>query len=265
MAKGSAIGGVGDWLDFCRALPSITRPTRSASPRPHGPATRGEGDFSVRRPSRLLSLGTADRATCFGASRAGPSSWIGRRTRETSLERPPADWLRIEDFAEFNRRVLPRLSGPFVVVTGESDYSVPSDLLEAVPARSRATLDLSAGSRRTSTALSKEGPSRRFPCTFAKKNDLHRVDGVWVKSRRLRVPDQERRRTNWPRSFLPRRERLPLVFGDFGSTTHRETAATANRGATFARPSREIRTSCFRQRSFRATSSSWRTGGTRSS
>ena len=41
-------------------------------------------------------------------------------------------WLRIEDLNRFVRGVLPRLREPFVMVTGDSDHTVPSDFPEAV-------------------------------------------------------------------------------------------------------------------------------------
>jgi hypothetical protein len=40
-------------------------------------------------------------------------------------------WLRIEDLDRFVRGVLPRLREPFVMITGDSDYTVPSDFPDA--------------------------------------------------------------------------------------------------------------------------------------
>jgi len=40
-------------------------------------------------------------------------------------------WLRIEDLNRFVRGVLPRLREPFVMITGDSDHTVPSDFPDA--------------------------------------------------------------------------------------------------------------------------------------
>lgn len=128
-------------------------------------------------------------------------------------------FVRIEDLPRFNREVLPRIEHRFVLVTVESDYTVPADF--------RAAADTLLASGRVSEwfATNYDGAFgdriTRVPLgmNYRKKHDLHRIEtknGPQLLRRERRpVREQERVWEEVAAAAAPVEQRRALAYGDF--------------------------------------------------
>lgn len=129
-------------------------------------------------------------------------------------------WVRIEDLARFNREVLPHVSEPFVLVTAESDYRVPSDFAEpaaTIAASGKVMHWYATNYDRTDhqhliTALP-------LGMNYRKKHDLHLIQRgekrTLLRRERFSLAEQEARWEAIAASAEPLERRVRRVYGDF--------------------------------------------------
>jgi len=131
-----------------------------------------------------------------------------------------AAWIRIEDLPEFNRRILPGLSGRIVMVTGESDYNVPSTFTEAV----RTLLESGRLLRWFATNYvgnAQSGPITGLPLglRYAKRTDVDLYGRFgWRGLTPVSMASPRVQECAWEaklRGARPRAERPPTVVADF--------------------------------------------------
>lgn len=124
-------------------------------------------------------------------------------------------WLRIDEIGRFNSEVLPRVEGTIVVVTGESDLTVPS----AFPRECAALVE--SGRVKRWFAVNYDGSAYGSLVTavplgmnFHAKHSLE-YDGS--RCIPFDAPDPQEQERAWLEgvSACPIASRLPLAFGDF--------------------------------------------------
>lgn len=141
-------------------------------------------------------------------------------TTYAGIDDGAAVFVRIEDLSRFNRDVLPRVEHRFVLVTIESDYTVPSDFREACEITAR------SGRVRRWFATNYDGSAHRdlivpmpLGMNYRKKHDLHRVataTGTRLMVReRLPVGAQEGVWERIAATAPPVEARRCLAFADF--------------------------------------------------
>jgi hypothetical protein len=129
-------------------------------------------------------------------------------------------WVRIEDLARFNREVLPHVTEPFVLVTAESDYSVPSDFAEpaATIAASGKVLRWYA-TNYDHTNHQDLVTALPLGMNYRKKHDLHFVQRgkkrTLLRRERFSLAEQEARWEAIAASAKPLEHRVRRVYGDF--------------------------------------------------
>ncbi len=129
-------------------------------------------------------------------------------------------WLRLDEIARFNREVLPRVEGPFVLVTAESDWTAPSDF----PAEC-ATLMRSGKVRRwfannyDHRAYGERVTALPIGVNYRFKHTLERAGPRFTDSyNRLDAPPASIQDARWEATVAaapPLAARVPRAFGDF--------------------------------------------------
>jgi hypothetical protein len=204
--------------------------------RDHWAEKAGRYPYGTETPPRYLSQSGI--ALACGANGSLPYVMFGIEGRpelvDWSTYRPCEQgaiaWLRIEDLPEFNRRILPRIERPFVLVTGESDYSVPTDFAAA------ADHLVSSGKLRRWFSTNYDGSSHDgliagmpLGLNYARKTDVHfygRYGGMGITPVYMRPPRaQEAAWDAAVRGAPPLAARRPTAIADF----HLNAAARGTR------------------------------------
>lgn len=146
--------------------------------------------------------------------------WLQDLSTYDRLAYGDSAWVRIEDLARFNREVLPRIKERFVLVTAESDYTVPSDFAEAAKTIAESgKLIRWFATNYDGTAHASLISALPLGMNYRKKHDLHwtKRDVGWRLLRRKRetVPQQEARWEEIAARAAPIEQRLPLAYADF--------------------------------------------------
>ncbi len=136
------------------------------------------------------------------------------------LEDGGVAWLRIDEIGRFNHEVLPRLERPIVVLTPESDWTVPSDfpaecaaLVRSGKVRRWFANNYDHSAHREVMVPLPIGLNYEYKYRLEKKTSELR-DGYF----RVHAPVPARQDARWDdvrQSALPPSRRVPLAFGDF--------------------------------------------------
>ena len=158
----------------------------------------------------------------YDAAHGGGIDWA----RYECIKAGDIVWVRVDDLEEFERRILPRCEGRFVLLTTESDWTLP-DAFRDLTQRVLDSGKVGAWFSQNLAAQSSDGVMRGVPIGphIVRKNDLlYGQDtswrGLWglrdlLRLDRLPVPQVERAWRALAAQALPLQDRPLRAFADF--------------------------------------------------
>ncbi|MBZ5557892.1 MAG: hypothetical protein LAO77_11515 [Acidobacteriia bacterium] len=127
-------------------------------------------------------------------------------------------WIRPDDLSRFSREALPRMAGPFVLVTSDSDYCLPTDHADAAAAI------IGSGQITRWFTTNYDGTAHRdvmqgvpLGLNYPKRNDLHRPFSA-IGTTRVDMKPPREQEAEWL-AIVDRApalaDRIPKAIGDF--------------------------------------------------